>query len=237
MGSTLVVLTPCSRRVGRFGALLGNGDRMIETLHTSTLEHRRSYERAKYDAIYAGKCNCVEPLFAAYGQRDHWGKAWDALKGARSLCDVGTGYGNLPRRLFAAGCRFAMGIDFAMPKEWRTVKRGDTGMLVLSKATAHAIPLPDKSVQYATAFDVLEHLVPDEVDECLAELRRVAQQTVMVSICYKPSVLLVDGKNLHPTVQPKEWWAEKLKTQVGAEVCEWKKYLRCDLNGKGPSAI
>jgi ubiquinone/menaquinone biosynthesis C-methylase UbiE len=196
-----------------------------------TVEHQRSHERAKYDAIFAGRCNDAHPVFLMYGRRDHWRKAWEVLKGARSLCDVGTGYGNLPRELFANGCRFAMGIDFAMPKAWRITKRDGDRTLILSNAAAHAIPLPDNSVQYATAFDVLEHLVPDEVDECLAELRRVARQSVMVSICYKPSVLLVDGENLHPTVRPKEWWVERLKTQVGAEVSEWKKYLRCDLNG------
>lgn len=45
-----------------------------------------------------------------------------------------------------------------------------------------AIPLPDKSVDIACAFEVLEHIPFEEFDRAMAELVRVARRYIVVSV-------------------------------------------------------
>jgi SAM-dependent methyltransferase len=63
-----------------------------------------------------------------------------------------------------------------------------------------------------TSFDALEHLLPEDVDPVLAEMRRVARPRghFIFSICTRPSRTTVDGEGLHPTVQPLTWWLDRI---------------------------
>ncbi len=63
-----------------------------------------------------------------------------------------------------------------------------------------------------TSFDALEHLLPEDVDAVLAEMRRVARPRAhyVFSICTRPSTTTVAGEGLHPTVRPLDWWLERI---------------------------
>jgi SAM-dependent methyltransferase len=63
-----------------------------------------------------------------------------------------------------------------------------------------------------TSFDALEHLLPEEVDEVLDEMRRIAVPggRFIISICTRESKTKVNGEGLHPTVRPIKWWLDRV---------------------------
>jgi SAM-dependent methyltransferase len=81
----------------------------------------------------------------------------------------------------------------------------------------HCVPLAGGIADVVTSFDALEHLLPEDVDPVLAEMRRVGRPggQFIFSICTRPSRITVDGQNLHPTVQQLDWWIERI-ARVGA---------------------
>jgi SAM-dependent methyltransferase len=157
---------------------------------------------------------------------------------AKSIIDVGCG-GNeflqLARRVVPAG--ELIGCDFASP-------------FADIKCSATAIPCADKQFDYVTSFDMLEHLLPEEVDLALSEMARVSER-FLVSICYKPSKRTFEGENMHPTVRTEEWWISRIMRAGGTCVevkgryilGKWNKPLRIDskasvlLVGNGPSLL
>ena len=60
----------------------------------------------------------------------------------------------------------------------------DYGDIPLLRGSIYQLPLPDKSVDVATAFEVLEHL--EDPGLALAEMRRVARRSVVVTVPYEP---------------------------------------------------
>jgi ubiquinone/menaquinone biosynthesis C-methylase UbiE len=79
-------------------------------------------------------------------------------------------------------------------------------------APMHNVPLDDNCADFITAFDSLEHLLPEDVDLTFKEMHRIAKSNAefCFSICYRPSFYLVKGQNLHPTVESEAWWKEKI---------------------------
>lgn len=61
-------------------------------------------------------------------------------------------------------------------------------------------------------IDVLEHVPKQHVDTVLAQIMERASKVVFLTISTRPaSKKLIDGSNAHATIEPKEWWLEKLK--------------------------
>jgi SAM-dependent methyltransferase len=81
----------------------------------------------------------------------------------------------------------------------------------------HCVPLAGGIADVVTSFDALEHLLPEDVEPVLAEMRRLGRPggQFIFSICTRPSRITVDGQNLHPTVRPLDWWIERI-ARVGA---------------------
>ncbi len=141
---------------------------------------------------------------AHYGGKNHGKHARNKLISfnPQSVCDVGCGNGAFCKSLIGH-IPYLLGIDFA------SQPIGDS----VAWCTAHAakINLPTDGVEWCTSFDMLEHLVPEEVDDVLAELTRISSVGLIVSICYRSSSITCKGEQLHMTVQPEEWWVAKLK--------------------------
>jgi ubiquinone/menaquinone biosynthesis C-methylase UbiE len=92
------------------------------------------------------------------------------------------------------------------------------------RAAAHDLPFDDDSFDYLTAFDMLEHLLPSDVEPAFREFRRVARIGFVFSICTRASIdWNINGQKtqLHPTVQPKEWWRDQIETICQADVEFW----------------
>lgn len=56
--------------------------------------------------------------------------------------------------------------------------------------------------------DMLEHVPLDELDAVVREIAGYAKQWVLLSVCCRPakSLRFPDGKNIHVTIRPIEWW-------------------------------
>lgn len=78
--------------------------------------------------------------------------------------------------------------------------------------------LPKGQFDLVVCSDVLEHIPEHEVDEFVARLFSYAKKAVWASVCCRPAKkCFPDGRNLHVTVQPFEWWEEKFSQQSGVD--------------------
>ena len=105
-----------------------------------------------------------------------------------TVLDLGCGHNELVKSLRAKGIK-AIGIDFAC-------KSADVVADIMH------LPVRDKTFSLVTAFDVLEHLQPEQVRQVLEEIRRVGRR-YMFTISYRDSTI---DKRLHPTVWTPEQW-------------------------------
>ena len=148
-----------------------------------------SCERDKYLWIY-GSGN------RSYGKRNHGFNAYDIIlsMNPKTLLDVGCGKGLLVEWAKKQGVE-AIGLDFA------------SGYGV--QADLLNMPFEDNAFDIVTAFDVLEHLRPEDLTKGLDEISRVARKWMLFSIGYGPSKIKTpDGcMSLHPiSTRDKSWW-------------------------------
>jgi SAM-dependent methyltransferase len=171
-------------------------------------------EKEKYLSLYQGE------LAAVYQRRDERGHAdggygracWGEgmLKFLRqwkvkSLLDVGCGYG----RFCDAASRFVpqvMGLDIASVASGQVI---DNPKITFFDGEAKQLPLPERGVEWITAFDCIEHCPESQIDAVLAEFDRVCANGFILSISFDPDH--VAGVPLHLTVRPEAWWLEKLR--------------------------
>ena len=164
----------------------------MTTLPT-TLDTRREKERAKYVAL------ATKPG-STYGSTNHGKFAVPIIQKfkPRIVVDFGCGRNDLVRDLRRLGID-GLGVDFAFPE----------ADIV---APMHRVPVSAGIADVVTAFDALEHLLPEEVDEVLDEMRRIAVPSgrFVFSICTRESKTKVNDEGLHPTVRSRAWWLERI---------------------------
>lgn len=160
-----------------------------------TLEARREAERQKY----------VQLMDTDYGSTCHGQGAIKFLKDWRphTVLDFGCGDNCLAQLLCGEGIA-AMGLDWVNPA---------ADILAPMWATTCGDGLFD----CVTAFDSLEHLLPEDVPLVFDEMRRVSTPNggFIFSIATRPSRILVKGQNLHPTVRPRVWWLDMIRAAGG----------------------
>ena len=167
------------------------------TMQTQTLDERRKAERRKYLKLATDSAG-------GYGGTNHGRHAYATVISwqPRFVVDFGCGGNDFILELRRRGID-GLGVDFVNAQ----------ADIV---APMHCIPLAGGIADVVTSFDALEHLLPEDVDPVLAEMRRVATSggrpggRFIFSICTRPSLITVDGQNLHPTVRPIEWWLERI---------------------------
>lgn len=113
---------------------------------------------------------------------------------AGSLLDVGTGRGETLQIAKTLGFSPVAGTE-AVPY----LAQGD-----VVHALAHNLPFPDNSYDVVTCFDVMEHLIEDDLIPAVREMARVAIGTIIISASEIPSAWR--GRELHISRRPaKEW--------------------------------
>lgn len=166
-------------------------------------------EREKYLGLYGSGSA------PRYGHSNHGGGSLRLLAKWQpaSVLDIGCGYNEFARQVRAQHPEArVMGIDFACPGA------------DLQADLATGLPWADGEWDLATAFDVLEHLRPEQVDAALAEMARVSRR-FCVSIAYQDSVIRWKGQTLHPTVRPESWWVTRLMRAGAIGIGSQGRYL------------
>lgn len=183
------------------------------------LKKRRHAERAKYEYVYQGKYG---------GKRMRARLAWVAsvlhdLPHRGSLLDVGCGRRFLIDHAATDGFGPTMGTDVvaALCDQERVFE-----------AWAHKLPFADRSFDVVTMTDVIEHLLPEDEPAALAEMARVARQTVLIAANNLSSVR--HGIELHINRRPydewdtnirrafPDWVVQRLETPKGIRGVMWK---------------
>ncbi len=161
-----------------------------------TIDRRREAERTKYVRLTTER--------EGYGATNHGRHAYATVIEwqPRFVVDFGCGDNAFIRQIRRRGID-GLGIDFA----------NDGADIV---AAMHCVPLAGGIANVVASFDALEHLLPEDVDPVLAEMRRIGRPGghFIFSISTRPSRITVDGENLHPTVRPQDWWVDRI-SRVG----------------------
>lgn len=122
-------------------------------------------ERDKYLWIYG------EDSMSWYGKRNHGSDARQLILDMKpdSILDVGCGRGQFVEWAKSKGIK-SVGMDFA------------SGYGI--QADLLDMPFSDESFEMITAFDILEHLLPEDLEQGLSEMFRVARKWWVLSIGY-----------------------------------------------------
>ena len=178
----------------------------------NSLDEKRAIEYEKYVHL-----NGVEK----YGRANHGEGSYSLLRELKisSLLDVGTANGSYPRFVRDNICEDVVGVDFAIKP------RIDTSGITFLNAPAHQLPLWDNSFDILTSFDMLEHLVTEEVDEVLSEFKRVAKKYLLFTVSHQSSKFRRDTiGELHATKRPPEWWLAKFEKLEKVKKTKGKKW-------------
>lgn len=154
-------------------------------------------EKEVYELIYS------DNNYYHYGRTTH-GK--DAIKHIidlkpESLLDVGCGHNYFVQIVKKLGIEKAVGVDFACPS-------ADYLADILD------LPFNNKEFDFLTAWDVLEHLLPEQIDQALSEMSRVSKRFAF-TIAYNPAGTVAPGKfknhNLHQCCRSPKWWRNEIE--------------------------
>lgn len=192
-------------------------------------------EREKYEGIYSNA-----KQYPKYGHSNHGSRSKALLKSWKpeSLVDIGCGWNEYVKEVKLDHPLIkAVGVDFACP-----------GADILACSTK--LPFSDKDFDVLTAFDMLEHITPEQVDSVLLEMNRVSKRFIF-SISHVESVNKWKGQTLHPTVRSEDWWIRKIMKAGAIAISKYGNYItgkwsnplnikpdsRVVLVGNGPSII
>lgn len=143
------------------------------------------------------------------------------LRAGETVVDVGTGRGELVAVAVEQGASRATGVDYSAAavelarETFAAHELGDRVAVVL--ADARAIPLPDEEADLVTLIDVVEHLVPAELDATLLEVRRLLRPGGRVFVHTMPNRLIYDVTyRLQRALWPPRWrrWPAQPRTEV-----------------------
>ena len=178
------------------------------------IEERRKLEQEKYLKLFAqegyGSFNHGKPAMPFIAERFNESQDdWEDVSFWKNLLDVGCGSGAFCLQNEKYPYEEIIGMDFAsIPEEGVEYSK----QLKFIRGDALDIPYPDNYFELITSFDVLEHLLPEDVGFALNELKRVCSGEMLLKPAYRESHAKgVEGEDLHPTVKPESWWIEMIE--------------------------
>jgi len=139
-----------------------------------------------------------------YGDAGHGNGSEEFFQGYASVLDVGAGYTGFAAKL---GLGRTAVTDISQVPAAEQCAKGVEFYLCEAKD----MPFADGEFDVVCSFDVLEHIPPEDVDASIAEMMRVCKCRGVHRIATDRARAAVDGlmTELHLTVQPLEWWAER----------------------------
>lgn len=170
-----------------------------------------SSEKEKYYNMYSSEDQTLGYHFEkihgqGYGQ-GFWGLgvlSFFQAENPISVLDIGCGYGKFCDAL-THFVPTVYGLDIASVLSNKVIPNRKINFI---DGEAKNIPLKDKSVEWVTSFDCLEHCPENDIDAIFEEFNRVSKKGFVISVSdiydYHLEV------ELHLTVHPQEWWKNKL---------------------------
>jgi SAM-dependent methyltransferase len=183
------------------------GDRAVRTRETEANQYRELYEDPSYGMSEYRKNVIFQILH-------------DRPTGA--LLDVGTGRGET--------------LEMAQDLGYVTVRGTETVPALCKQdkvlfALLPNLPIGNEAFDTVTCFEVVEHLLPEDVVPALQELARVADHRVIISVCTAPDIR--GGANLHPSARSEAEWEETLRVAWGDDA-DIRKIGNVSSNGVSP---
>lgn len=179
--------------------LVGSG-LFYDFIRTNNNAPSRERELSKYAEAY---------MHDDYGmtqeRRDGLDKLIADLKG-ESYLDVSTGRGETLELARKHGFKHVRGTETvpALCNEYVT------------RAVLPQIPYADKQFDCVSLIEVIEHLLPDDIEPALNELTRLARKHILISAAVRDC--WIGGVNLHPSAKPLETWDEQFHKVWGDKV-------------------
>lgn len=151
-------------------------------------------ERRAIDLLESKKYQVIYDSDRSYGRTMHGQNSFELFKDAESVIDVGCGYNGFCAKLKELGVPRAVGVDFVC---------GSADII----CSIYNLPAEDKSFEWCTAFDVLEHLPEALLDDAYEEMMRVSHKFCLSLGTFR-AYRYVQGRRveLHLTVKPFSWW-------------------------------
>ncbi len=147
----------------------------------------------------------AEDMFAGTSLRPHVEAIGHLIRGtgARTLLDYGCG----KARLYGAPAKAFGGAPGAtLQQHW-----GLDEITLYDPAYPSHDALPTGTFDGVICTDVLEHVPEDDVTWVLGEIFGYARKFVYLNVaCYPAKKILPNGENAHCTIQPQEWWLERI---------------------------
>ena len=110
----------------------------------------------------------------------------------KSIIDIGCGWNEFCKTMKSAGISNCIGVDCSCP-----------GADII--ASAHDIPVQDKSYDLLVSFDCMEHIPKEEVLDSFKEFARISNR-MLVKVCLVRTGTRIDGEALHTCLETSDWW-------------------------------
>jgi len=140
------------------------------------------------------------------------------------MLDIGCSRGQIVERAGKREGTTACGIDVAETAVNDAKNRG----LDCVCASVMKIPFEDSAFDLVTCFDMLEHLVEEDVPKSLTEIGRVSSRYIALQVATthsknkQPHLIKTEG--IHATLWPFEKWVDVIKLMIPST--EFMKYTR-----------
>lgn len=96
-------------------------------------------------------------------------------------------------------------------KVWLSILAPTLSVIEYDPGIAGKETPPDKPSPVVACFSVLEHVEPRFLDAAIAHMASLCGAVAYIAVHTGPShKTLPDGRNMHLTVKPTEWWIERL---------------------------
>ena len=113
----------------------------------------------------------------------------------KSIIDIGCGWNEFCKTMKSAGISNCIGVDCSC-----------AGADII--ASAHDIPVEDKTYDLLVSFDCMEHIPKEEVLDSFKEFARICNR-MFIKVALTENTTFIDGEMLHTCVQPTDWWLKQ----------------------------
>jgi len=126
----------------------------------------------------------------------------------KSIIDIGCGWNEFCKTMKSAGISNCIGVDCSCP-----------GADII--ASAHDIPVQDKSYDLLVSFDCMEHIPKEEVLDSFKEFARICNR-MFIKVALTENTTFIDGEILHTCVESTKWWLNQAENYFNIKSKEVK---------------